>query len=242
MLAKTLGIVLGAVPYDDHTQFLHVYTERFGKVTYRSPLRPSRRGGGGRTLSAPLTVLDLVVDHRAASDIQRIREARLVASPYVLTAGDPAKAAQCLFIAELLDKVIREEEANQALFDFIQQGIELLSIASGGSANFHIVFCIRLFHLLGFHIDADRYVPGCRFDISEGVFTTVAIYHPYYLTAESAACFHTVLACGFSDLPHIAMNKTQREQLLDMLLLYLKIHLPEVGEIRSVEVLKDLFA
>lgn len=241
MLDKTSGILLSTVPYNDNTLFLHIYTEQFGKVTYRTTLRRSKRQATERMMLAPMTLLDMNVEHRPGNEIQKISEMRMLSSPYTFIMGNPVKAAQCLFMAELLDKVIREEESNPELFRFICQSIELLELTDTGSANFHLVFFIRLCHLLGFRIDTETYKDGARFDIREGVFTLAPIGHPHYLTAESAHHFHRMLQVGFSDMQHVALNREQRNRLTDTLLLYLKIHLPEMGEIRSIEVLKELF-
>jgi len=241
MLDKTAGIILSTVPYDDHTSFLHIYTERFGKVTYRAPLRRTKRQAAERMMLAPMTVLAMEVEHHPGNDIQKIREMHMLSSPYAFIMNHPIKAAQCLFMAELLDKTIREEESNPGLFRFIRQSIELLELTEAGCANFHLIFFIRLCHLLGFCIDRDTYSDGARFDISEGVFTLAPINHPFYLTAESAYHFHRMLQVGFSDMQQVALNREQRNRLTDMLLLFLKIHLPEMGEIRSTEVLKELF-
>lgn len=241
MLDKTTGIILSTIPYNDNTSFLHIYTERFGKITYRAALRRSKRQAAGRMMLAPMTLVEMEVEHRPDNEIQKIREMRLLSSPYTFIMNHPVKAAQCLFMAELLDKAIREEESNAELFRFIRQSTELLELTETGSANFHLVFFIRLCYLLGFGIDQNTYNDGARFDIREGVFTLAPIGHPHYLTAESAAHFYRMLQIGFSEMQNIALNREQRNRLTDMLLLYLKIHLPEMGDIRSIEVLKELF-
>lgn len=241
MLDKTIGIILSAIPYNDHTLFLHIYTERFGKVTYQSSLRRTNRKASNHMMLAPMTLLEMDVEHQPGNEIQKIREMRLLSSPYSFIMSHPVKATQCLFMAELLDKVIREEECNPKLFRFIRQSIELLELTETGCANFHLIFFIRLCYLLGFRIDQDTYSDGARFDIKEGIFTLAPISHPHYLTAESAYHFYRMLQVGFSDMQTLALNREQRNNLTDMLLLYLKIHLPEMGDIRSIEVLKELF-
>ena len=35
MLDKTQGFVLGTVPYNDHSQFVHIYTQKFGKMSFK---------------------------------------------------------------------------------------------------------------------------------------------------------------------------------------------------------------
>ena len=240
---KTTGVVLTTVPYNDRTQFVHIYTESMGKVTCKVTLGRMHHAGGQRTLYAPLTVVDLVLECRNGREILQIKEAALVSSPYLLSMSDMAKTAQCLYMAELLDKTIGEiGEPNPKLWDFIRQSIELLQLTEQGTANFHLVFTTKLCHLIGFHVDNSRYVDGMKFDISEGIFTSAPIMHPYYLTAESARWLHKLLETGFSGLDSLRLTKEQRNILLDMILTFLRIHMPEIGNLRSVDVLKQLFA
>ena len=59
---KTQAIVLGTVPINDHSQFVHLYTEGFGRMTCRIPLySKGKRANQLRTMMTPMTVLDLVL-------------------------------------------------------------------------------------------------------------------------------------------------------------------------------------
>lgn len=241
MLEKTQGIVLCTLPYNDHTSFVHIYTEKYGKMTFRTTHGRGKRAAASRIMMAPMTLLEMEIDYKRDREIQNIREMQPLSSPYMIAAGDPAKAAQCLFMAELLDKTIREVEANHELFSFIRQSIEVLELSTDNNPNFHLAFFIRLIDLLGFHIDTESYSPGSRFDINEGKFTQGNIYHAFYLTQESATLFYKILQRGFSDQDQMATNREERNRILDTLILYLQLHIPEMGEIRSTEILKELF-
>lgn len=243
MLAeKTRGVVLTIIPYNDRTQFVHIYTETAGKITCRLKTSVRRRHSNERNFYTPLSMLDLVVNRISGSDLYEIVEASLISSPYLLSSVyDPAKGAQCLYMAELLDKTIREVETNARLWKFIEQSIMLFPLIEEGSANFHLLFTTKLCYLIGFHVDIEQYEPGMQFDISEGIFTFLPIYHPYYLTAESAKWLYTLLNTRFSDIAELQLQREQRNTLLDMMLTFIRIHLPDAGELRSVEVLKSLF-
>lgn len=238
---KTKGVVLSTVPYNDRTQFVHFYTERLGKVTCKITLSRLRHSGGQRMLYAPLSVLDMVLEVKNGQELYKIEEATLLLSPYTLSMYDPGKTAQCLYMAELLDKTIKEVETNLRLWNFIYQSIELLQLTEQGSANFHLIFTTRLCYHIGFHVDNSQWQPGMQFDISEGIYTHSPIYHPYYLTAESTTWLHQLLDTSFSTMGELKLTREQRNILLDMMLTFLHIHMPEIGNLRSVEVLKELF-
>lgn len=115
---KTQAIVLSTVPINDHSQFVHLYTEQYGRMTCRIPLASKgKRANRLRTMMTPMTVLDLVLKGNPSDEIRSIGEAQIVQSPYMLTLSHPDKSAQCLYMAELIAHTVREEEANPCLWE-----------------------------------------------------------------------------------------------------------------------------
>ena len=124
---KTQAIVLSTVPINDHSQFVHLYTEQYGRMTCRIPLASKgKRANRLRTMMTPMTVLDLVFKGNPSDDIRSIGEAQIVQSPYMLTLSHPDKSAQCLYMAELIAHTVREEEANPRLWDYILASLTIL--------------------------------------------------------------------------------------------------------------------
>jgi DNA repair protein RecO (recombination protein O) len=239
---KTQAIVLGTVPINDHSQFVHLYTERFGRMTCRIPLySKGKRANQLRTMMTPMTVLDLVLKGHPSQEIRQIGEARIVQSPYMLTLSHPDKSAQCLYMAEIIAHTVREEEANPRLWEYFMSSLEILEQCEAGWANFHLVFTCGLISQLGFSVDTGKYVQGCRFDLVEGIFTMNNIVHPYYLNEESSRWFCKLFDTRFDALDQLVLNRAGRSYLLDTLLTFLGQHIPEMGHLKSVDVLKTLF-
>ena len=242
MIEKTKGFVLTTVPYNDKMSFVHIYTERWGKQTYKVSLSKGRRSVVPRPMLAPLTELSLVVHQNEKSEVQKIVEAETLLSSYDITLSDVSKSSQCFYIAELLDRTVREVESNPRLWNFLEQSVRLLSVNQAGQANFHLVFTARLSYLLGFRVDMESWREGCYFDVEEGMFTPGPISHANYLMPESAFWLLRLLQTDFDSLAALNISREQRNGLLDMMLVYLRLHIPEIGELRSVEVLKEVFA
>ena len=239
---KTLSIVLTTTQLNDHTRLVHLYTERAGRVTCRIPVSSrSRHGGQLRYMMTPMALLDVVLGGRPSASIRSISEAQVIQSPYTLSLAQPDKAAQCLYLAELLAHTIREEEANPRLWQYITGSLEILGSCEQGWANFHLVFTCGLIGLLGFSIDTEEYTDGCCFDMREGSFTRQPIMHPYYLTPESTRWFCRLIDTGYSTMHQLELNRQQRAALLDILLSFLALHIPEMGTLQSIDVLKTLF-
>ncbi len=239
---KTQAIVLTTVPINDHTQFVHLYTERFGRVTCRIRLAPrGKRGNQLRTMMTPMTVLDLVLKGNPKQEIRQIVEAQILQSPYMLAMNYPDKSAQCLYMAELIAHTVREEEANPQLWNYILGSLGVLEQSEKGRANFHLIFTCGLICRLGFSVDTGTYETGCRFDLIEGTFTKGNIYHPYYLNEESSKWFCKLFDTHYDTMHQLILNRAGRSSLLDILLTFLEQQIPEMGHLQSVDVLKTLF-
>ena len=239
---KTQAIVLTCIPLNDHAQLVHFYTQMYGRVTCRVPLASrGKKAGQMRTMMTPMTVLDLVLGGKPNDEIRMISEAQVVQSPYLLTIRHPDKAAQCLYMAELIAHTVREVEANPRLWQFITGSLRVLEECEAGWANFHLVFTSGLTSQLGFSVDTDAYEPGMRLDLTEGTFTSGPIYHPYYLNEESARWFCRLLDTTYDTMQALQLRRDERAALLDMQLAFLGQHIPEMGRLKSLEVLKSLF-
>lgn len=243
MLDKTLGIVLGTVPYNDNTQFVHIYTERFGKVTYKTstPKAHSKKAQQRKLAFQPMTLLELNVQHSDSKELQQIQDAEIVLSPLSYASNDPIKFSQCLYIAELLDKSIREIECNQMLWDYLYHSVEIFSITDVDTSNFHLLFTAKLWIPLGFGIDESIYKPGMLFDLNEGKFTSEKIEHAYYLNSISAEYLYKLLQSDFTNISELSLNSKERNIMLDILITYHKLHIPEIGTLNSTDILKDMF-
>lgn len=239
---KTRAIVLTSTPVNDRTQFVHFYTEVQGRVTCKIPLASrGKKAQQLRTQMSPMTLLELVLRGNPNDEIKQIAEVEVIRSPYTMTFSHPEKASQCFFMAELLAHTVREEESNPRLWNYLIYSMDRLEHCEKGWSNFHLVFTKGLTGLLGFEVDADEYQPGHQFDLIEGTFTDQTIYHPYYLNEQSAAWFCRLLKTSYDTMHELQLNKQGRAALLDIQLAFLAQQIPEMGTLKSIEVLKSLF-
>jgi DNA repair protein RecO (recombination protein O) len=191
-------------------------------------------------LFQPLTLLELEVYHKARRDLQKIKEVRNH-SPFVHLTGDPLKGSVAIFLSEILNRALREEEANEELFDFISTHIQYLDLMEEGVANFHLYFLLRLTRHLGFHPGDPPAGEGLWFDLSQGTFSPQVPLHDSFLAPEMTALLIRFLSVQVSDLATISIDRTMRAELLDNLLKLYYLHLDGLGEIKSHQVLKALF-
>jgi len=241
MLHKTRGIVLHSLPYSDKFAITLIYTEEFGRVSYLTSQSKSRKSRVPRSLFHPLAILDLEVEHQNLRDIQRIKENK-THIPLIALLTDPVKSALGIFVAELISKVVREEQTNRPLFDFLLQSIQVLELTNHSPANFHIVFMIKLSRLLGFHPDSAGYRKGMFFDMRNGIFTQFQPAHIHFLSPDESMVLYNLLRMSYENMFIFRFSGRERQMIIRRILDYYRMHLSDFPEIKSLEVLRDVFS
>jgi DNA repair protein RecO (recombination protein O) len=240
MQDKTRGIVLHSSAYNDVYSITLIYTEQFGRVAYLTAKSKSRKTRVPKSLFYPLSVLDLEVEHRNLREIQRIKEAK-VHSPQISILNDPVKSAISIFLAELIGKVIREIQPNPSLFEFLLQSIQILELTPTNYANFHLVFMIGLSRFLGFYPDTTPYNKGMFFDLQNSEFVLYKPLHPHFLNPEESEVFFNLLRMKYETMSAFRFSRNERQGIIRRILEYYRLHLDNFPEIKSLEILHDVF-
>jgi len=240
MLQKTRGIVLHQIKYSDSRIIVNIYTEKFGRQSYLIQSVHGKRSKTRANLFQPLFLLDLEVYHKEKREIQKVKETRLL-NPFQSIPYDPVKRSIAIFLAEILSKTLLEEEANSALFQFLIHAIQLLDTETEGIANFHLVFLIQFSKHLGFFPNDNYSDQNKYFDMIGGCFEVEPMYHNQYLTPELSKLFHILMGLSFKQTARLQLNKNSRFVFLEKIIEYFQIHLNSLYEIKSHEVLKEVF-
>ncbi len=240
MLSKTRGIVLRTMPYNDKSSIIYMYTENFGRRSYL--VRWSQRKGGlfSKALFMPFSVLDLEVIHWPKRELHQIKECR-IDFPTNRIATDPVRSALAQFLAEVLFRGVQDTEPDQRLFDYLLHSIHLLETSDEGIPNFHLVFLLGLPHYLGIFPNLESYQEDSYFDLREGVFTSIEPSHPFYLNRQESAFFHKLLRISYENMVLYAFSRKERVRILQHIMSYYRLHLPNFSEIKSLEVLQAFF-
>jgi len=240
MLVKTRGIIFRSVKYRETSLILDIYTRELGLKTY---VINGVRKKNARTKAAILQVMNLVdlnCYDQLNRDINRIKEVR----PAYLYRELPFKIEKSsvgLFILEIVRKTIREKEANQKLFDFLENTFLFLDQMDGSIANFHISFLLHFSAELGFFPENNYTEQVNCFDLREGVFIQSAPLHNDYIATEESRILHEFLSSEMQDHVGLKLSKGQRNRVLEKLIDFYRIQLGDFGSIKSLEVFRDIF-
>lgn len=239
MQLTTKAIVLTSLKYGDKSLIVKVFTASDGLKSYllRGVLA-SRKGKLKPAYFQSLTQLEIVAYHKNKGTLESIREAK-VNYYYQTLHSAIAKNAMTLFLAEMLGNSIHEEEPNQSLFDYLEASLQWLD-AHDDITNFHIYFLIRLTKYLGFYPDTNDMESSC-FDLMEGEFTNTPSLNPI-LTGENLSYFKIFLGINFDSIHNVKMNKSNRQELLQSLVLYFELHLQGFRKPKSLAVLNEVFS
>src|SRR5690554_2196617 len=239
MLEKTRGIVLKLTNYGDSSVVAQIYTESFGLQSYMVHGAKKPKAKIRINMLQPLRLLDMVVMHKSNSDLQRIAELKMSPAfhsiPY-----DMAKSSVVMFLNEVLYKVLRHQDADPPLFQFIFHAISWLDSSERMPANFHLYFLMRMTRFLGFQPDRrDR--GSLYFDLRDGLYLRLAPAHPHVLSEPYASYFEDLAAQPMEELHHIRIPKEQRRYLLEKIVEYYRLHV-SLSEIKSQAVLETVLS
>lgn len=240
MLTKTRAIVLRVAPYNDKSSIIYMYTEAFGRCSYVMTWPRGRSCKIPRSLFMPLSLLEIEDTHFPKRDLHRLSEAH-ACFPMSRIALDPVRNALALFLAEVLYRVVRDREPDQRLFDYLMESIGLLESLDQGIANFHIVFLLGLPRYLGIFPNLNAYQPGVFFDLREGNFTDRLPAHRDYLGPHESEIFYSLLRIRYENMALYAFSRQERVLILQKIIDYYRLHLPEFPEIKSLAVFQALF-
>ncbi|HEY5500307.1 MAG TPA: DNA repair protein RecO [Bacteroidales bacterium] len=240
MLLKIKAIVLHCLAYNDTTNIVHLYTEDFGRMSYLASRSRSKKSNLKSAFFMPLSLVEIEADHKGSRNLQRIKEVRSIYNfsgiPY-----DQAKNAMSLFLAEVLYRSLRETEKNPTLFEYLFRSIQYLDLCEKGLANFHLVFLIKLTRFLGFYPNVEGQAPNWYFDLQGGCFTPTRPLHNAWLTPAESTNFAILMRMNFDNMQAFQFERHQRVHILRQMMDYYRIHLADFPEIKSLNVLQELY-
>ncbi|MDR0186952.1 DNA repair protein RecO [Prevotella brunnea] len=241
MLVKTAAVVLRSIKYGESSLIVDVLTEKSGRVSFIVRVPKTSKSRVKKQYFQPLTILDLEYFDRARSTLQHIRDAR-IAVPYSTIPFDPIKSSLLFFLSEFLFYVTQSEQENAALFRYIVNSLEWLDASSEGLANFHLLFMARLSRFVGFYPNLTTYREGSFFDLRNGCFSPKAPLHTDFLSSADATFVINLMRMNYETMHLFKFTHEERNRIAALILYYYRLHIPNMPELRSFSILKDVFS
>ncbi|MCS6820780.1 MAG: DNA repair protein RecO [Microscillaceae bacterium] len=234
MLAKTRGIVLNYIKYSETSIIAKIYTQNFGMQTYivNGVRTHNKKQSQKISLFQPLTLVDLVVYYYPDTNrMSRIKEIKCYHVFEQISTQYP-KMAIAFFMAEVLYKVLKEEEPNEGLFNFLQASIFFLDSSQANTTTFHLHFLCKLTYFLGFEPQS-----------AQDVLDELGQYRKNPLPEEIQQELLEGIDFFISqDFEHgaIPFSANTRKRLTNTLLDFYNLHVATFYPIKSLEVFREI--
>lgn len=240
-MLTTRAIIFRATKFRESSLILDAYTEAKGLRKYLINGVRKARAQTPASLLQVMNLVELVAYDRDDKEINRLKEVRLEFA-YQQIPFDVVRGTLGLFMAEVARKTIREREENAALFRFLYENFVFLDETRESLANLHLQFLLELSTHLGIMPSGEWSEATPLFDLREGQFVTDLPAHGRYLAEEASQYFNRLLHADRTEAHRVTLNKSQRIALLKALLFYYELHLENMGEIKSLDVLRAVLS
>ncbi|MDR1792133.1 MAG: DNA repair protein RecO [Bacteroidales bacterium] len=233
MIYTTKALILHVLEHTNKKNIVSMYTEHSG---YQSFINFE-----GRQKFHPMSLMEIVAQHKEKAGLGYIKESRLLV--HVNQAQfDMRKSAICLFINEILYKILHNKAEDATLFDFLYNSL-FFFCKEPYLADFHIRFLTSLMRHLGVQ-------PVDNYSTVNNFFNPELSHFEPSITLSSQEqtiyqCFHQILSeeeyfCSHKRKP--ILQQPIRNLLLEKILQYYTCHICDMSKIQSYEILKAVCA
>ena len=231
MLVETTAIILSRIKYSDSSLIVKAYTKEFGLKTFIAKgVRGKKKSSSSMFQS--FSILELVLYQSKNNSMATFKSAETKIINDLIF--DVSKSTIAIFLSEVINRYIKEEEKNQQLFQFISRNIiELMSTQDTITINnFPIMFLYKILSFLGVDPEFINIQNNC-FCLVEGCFLPEGQCRKP-LSIDQTKLFLKLVSTEES------YTKQERRELTRLLLEYLDIQLSVRGKIKSLDVLEEL--
>lgn len=248
MLVKTEAIVLHAFKYGETRLIVDVFSRESGRLSLIASLPKTRKARLKKQYFQPMTLLEITYEQRPHVQLQSLKDARLLTA-WASIPFSPEKLALSLFVAEFLYHALRSEQQNEPLFSYICDSMLWLDTAEGGYANFHLTFLMRLSRFLGFYPNLSlTTAPSTNgegsdvvFDLRAGTFINSVPLHRDFLQPDEARRIRLLMRMDYPTMHLYRLTRHDRNRIIEVLLHYYRLHIPQFPELKSLSVLQELW-
>src|SRR5947207_167 len=155
---------------------------------------------------------------------------------------DIKKNAVALFIVELLTKCLKQPEANEDLFHFVEDVfLNLDKCSEAVTANLPLFFALHLAVFFGFRMNDEYSGKNSFLDLQEGTFVSGQPDHPHFLEDKQVIITSELLKVRqLEELEQIRLNQDFRRNLLNAYERYYSFHIQDFTPLKTLPVLKEI--
>lgn len=238
----TQGIVLRSIKYGESSLVSTIFTAVYGVQTYMvQGVRTSKSNRSKAGLLQPGMMLDMVIYHQPAKNMQHMREFQ-AAYIYRSVFEDIIKNSVALFSVEVLLRLLPDSAPQPELFDFAMEYFKLLDTTPQQYVgNFPLYFIINCSRQLGYELKGAYSAITPHLNLQDGSYTAHPPALPPYMADEDCRALSDLIATSnYDTLEHMALASATRTRLTEWYIAFLQRHTQHMGNIKSLPVLKAI--
>jgi DNA repair protein RecO (recombination protein O) len=232
------GIVLNTFRFAEKKIIAKVYSKNLGLLSLLLHFASTKNSSYKPAFFLPFTEIDFQIQLSSNKTLHHPSEINLVQS-FSEAFSHPLKNSQLIFLNEVLIKCLKEEHANNDLYDFVIAFLDQIS-TQNFNPDLHLLFLLEFTSYLGFYPHLENTNTGIYFDLLEGVFVNNPTPHPNYCDRESTETFKNFILNYDKLKTGKILSSTERKQLLNLFKLFYFLHVPGLHELKSIAVLEQL--
>ena len=239
-LFKSFGIIFRTAKYGESSVITDIYTREKGLRSYivNGVRKPKAKMSASFFQHGNL--VDMVAYDKKTGQLGRIKELKF-SYQYDSLPFEIEKSSLALFFIELARNAIREEESNEALFDFLHDWFIYLDQYSYPTSNIHLKFMVDFAAQVGFQMSENISEKRNIFDIESGIFVNKNAIGNHLLNEEQSKLIYYLMQADRDEIYTLSIPKVTRISLLESLIMFYRIHIESFRELKSYAILRQVF-
>lgn len=234
MYARSKIIILSTIKYADADLIVKCFSKELGKLSFL--VKGARRSGKkktGMSYFLPFNILWATFQYRENKNLLYFKELN-IDLPLTHIHQDVRKSSIVFLLTEIVESAVQEEEVNENMFSYIENAIYWLDTHES-TQNFHIAFLVGFSRYLGIYPELYHLNENIKEDLLEPQlkFDTRNIDKLEQLLDQGI---------DITTSHKFKLDKREKLEILNILILYYRNMLPEFKIPRSYAVVKDIFA
>ena len=216
MRSKAELIVLNHTKFGENSIVLHTLSGEYGRRGFL--VRAGR--GAGMALFLPLNILEAEVTENPKSELWHARNFSGI-TPLEGIRSDMRKNTMTLFMSEVIYRVVKDRTGDEALFEWLKGEILTLDALESDFLNFHLLFLLDLCTALGFAPETEYLAP---------------------FAGDHLRQVGSLLSLPFEEALLLPMSGADRNEIAGSILRYIEHHTESAVNVRSLAVLREIYA
>jgi DNA repair protein RecO (recombination protein O) len=186
-----------------------------------------------------MTRVELCYERRNGQGMANLKEIVPTNSSEIINANIYTSAI-AMFMAEVAQNVLHEEEKDLPLFELLSDWIQRLN-GTDKQGDIPLLYLFSLSSSLGFSPDLES--KGAYFDLREGIFHGITPPHDDYIQGDECQYLRSFLEfeADLGPRPR-SSNPKSKGMLLEHMLQYFKIHVQGFRDIKSHKILAQILS